>query len=71
LPVSGAFWLIIKTLIFMIGFIVVRAFYPRLRYDNLMHFGWKVALPMSLIWVVFTATVLTFFDLLPPSGGIL
>ena len=41
---------------------------PRFRYDQLMRLGWKVFLPLSLLWVFLTATFLIFFDLLPTQG---
>jgi NADH-quinone oxidoreductase subunit H len=38
---------------------------PRYRYDQLMRLGWKVFLPLSLLWVVLTSGFLVAFDLLP------
>lgn len=46
-------------------FIWVRAAFPRYRYDQLMRLGWKVLLPLSLGWVVLTASLLLTFDWLP------
>jgi NADH-quinone oxidoreductase subunit H len=54
----------IKVLFFMFLFIVVRAAYPRYRYDQLMRLGWKIFLPISLAWVIFVAGILISFDIL-------
>ncbi len=58
-------WLILKILFLFILFSLVKAIVPRYRYDQLMKLGWKIFLPMSLIWVVITATYLFYFNLLP------
>ena len=58
-------WLIFKILFLFILFSLVKAIVPRYRYDQLMKLGWKIFLPMSLIWVVITATYLFYFNLLP------
>ena len=63
--VPGAVWLILKILLLFILFALVKAIVPRYRYDQLMRLGWKVFLPLSLIWVVFTASYLFYFNLLP------
>ena len=63
--VPGAIWLILKILLFFILFALVKAIVPRYRYDQLMRLGWKVFLPLSLIWVVLTASYLFYFNLLP------
>ncbi len=60
-------WLILKILFLFILFSLVKAIVPRYRYDQLMKLGWKIFLPMSLIWVVFTASYLFYFDLLPSN----
>ncbi len=60
-------WLIFKILFLFILFALVKAIVPRYRYDQLMRLGWKVFLPMSLIWVVITASYLFFFNLLPSN----
>ncbi len=63
--VPGAVWLILKILLLFILFALVKAIVPRYRYDQLMRLGWKVFLPLSLIWVVLTASYLFYFNLLP------
>ena len=65
LPLSNTFWFALKTVSMLFFFIWVRAAFPRYRYDQLMRLGWKVFLPLSLGWVVFTASVLFAFDWLP------
>jgi NADH-quinone oxidoreductase subunit H len=49
--VPGIIWLFIKILIFFFIFSWVKATVPRFRYDQLMRLGWKIFLPISLIWV--------------------
>jgi len=58
-------WLIFKILFLFILFSLVKAIVPRYRYDQLMKLGWKIFLPMSLLWVVITASYLFYFNLLP------
>jgi len=53
--VPGVIWLLIKVVFFFFIFAMVKAIVPRYRYDQLMRLGWKVFLPISLIWVVLTA----------------
>ena len=65
---SGAFWMIFKILGLFILFSLVKAIVPRYRFDQLMRLGWKIFLPLSLIWVVLTASFLFFLDMLPTSG---
>ena len=65
--VPDPLWLIIKILFLFILFALVKAIVPRYRYDQLMRLGWKVFLPISLIWVVLTSGYLLYFDLLPKS----
>jgi NADH-quinone oxidoreductase subunit H len=63
--IPGAIWLIFKILFLFVLFALVKAIVPRYRYDQLMRLGWKIFLPLSLIWVVFTSTYLFYFNLLP------
>ena len=65
--VPDPLWLIIKILFLFVLFALVKAIVPRYRYDQLMRLGWKVFLPISLIWVVLTSGYLMYFDLLPKS----
>jgi NADH-quinone oxidoreductase subunit H len=67
--VPGAIWLILKILLLFILFALVKAIVPRYRYDQLMRLGWKVFLPMSLIWVVLTSSYLFYFNLLPVNSS--
>ena len=63
--IPGAIWLIFKILLLFILFALVNAIVPRYRYDQLMRLGWKIFLPLSLTWVVLTASFLFYFNLLP------
>ena len=65
--VPDPLWLIIKILFLFVLFALVKAIVPRYRYDQLMRLGWKVFLPISLIWVVLTSGYLMYFDLLPKN----
>ena len=58
-------WLILKIIFLFILFALVKAIVPRYRYDQLMRLGWKVFLPLSLSYVVLTASYLFYFDKLP------
>ncbi len=66
--IPGPFWMIFKILILFILFSLVKAIVPRYRFDQLMRLGWKIFLPISLIWVVLTASFLYFFEMLPTKG---
>ena len=63
--IPGAFWLVFKILFLFILFALVKAIVPRYRYDQLMRLGWKIFLPLSLTYVVLTASYLFYFNLLP------
>ena len=63
--IPGPLWMIFKILFLFILFALVKATVPRYRYDQLMKLGWKIFLPLSLTWVVLTASYLLYFDLLP------
>jgi NADH-quinone oxidoreductase subunit H len=63
--IPGPIWLSVKILIFVVAFCWIRAALPRYRYDQLMSLGWKTFLPLSLCWLLFTASVLISFNWLP------
>ena len=65
--IPGAIWLIFKILFLFILFALVKAIVPRYRYDQLMRLGWKIFLPLSLTWVILTASYLFYFNLLPTN----
>ena len=65
--IPGALWLIFKIIFLFILFALVKAIVPRYRYDQLMRLGWKIFLPLSLTWVVLTASYLFYFNLLPTN----
>ncbi|MBU9564041.1 NADH-quinone oxidoreductase subunit NuoH [Burkholderia multivorans] len=50
--IPGIFWLVLKVFALLSVFIWVRATFPRFRYDQIMRLGWKVFLPVTVIWVV-------------------
>ena len=60
LPVPGFVWFAVKILAVLFFFIWVRATLPRYRYDQLMRLGWKVFLPLSLLWVVLVAAYVVY-----------
>jgi len=63
--IPGVIWMIFKILFLFVLFALVKAIVPRYRYDQLMRLGWKIFLPLSLTWVVLTASYLFYFNLLP------
>lgn len=63
--VPGTVWFIGKICFLLFIFLWVRAALPRYRYDQLMRLGWKVFLPVSLLWVVIVSGYLVYFERLP------
>jgi NADH-quinone oxidoreductase subunit H len=63
--IPGVVWFAAKIAFCLFVFIWVRATFPRYRYDQLMRLGWKIFLPLSLIWLALTAGFLVYFDKLP------
>lgn len=58
--VPGFIWFVLKVCLCLFVFIWVRAAFPRYRYDQLMRLGWKVFLPLTLVWVVIMSAVIVF-----------
>ncbi len=58
-------WFIGKILVVLFVFIWARATLPRYRYDQLMRLGWKIFLPLSLLWVVLTSAYVVYFKAVP------
>ena len=63
--VPGVIWFVLKAGFMFFMFAMVKAFVPRYRYDQLMRLGWKVFLPLSLLWLTLTAGALMLFGWLP------
>lgn len=61
IPVPPTLWLFLKAGFFIFVFMWMRASLPRLRYDRLMTFGWKVLLPLAVINLVVTAIFVALF----------
>jgi NADH-quinone oxidoreductase subunit H len=52
---GSIFWFLAKTVVFMFMFLWYRATFPRYRYDQIMRLGWKVLIPITLVWVMIAA----------------
>ena len=52
-------WFFLKVVVALFVFIWLRGTLPRLRYDQFMHFGWKVLVPTALVWILVVATMRT------------
>ena len=63
--IPGFIWMGIKTVFVLFLFIWVRVAYPRYRYDQLMRLGWKIFLRLSLAFLITTASLLIYFNMLP------
>jgi len=61
----GPLYIFLKVVVLLFFMIWVRATLPRIRYDRLMSFGWKITLPLSLVIVFFTATGILLQDVNP------
>jgi NADH-quinone oxidoreductase subunit H len=54
--VPGLIWLLAKTAFFLFIYLWLRATFPRYRYDQIMRLGWKIFIPVTLVWLVVIAT---------------
>ncbi len=52
---NGAHWLFLKAGVFAFSFLWFRATFPRYRYDQIMRLGWKVFIPITIVWIFVTA----------------
>jgi NADH-quinone oxidoreductase subunit H len=59
-------WFALKTAVFVVLFMLLRAALPRPRYDRVMHFGWKICLPLTLINLLLTGAAILLID---PAGN--
>lgn len=72
--VPGLIWLLLKTSLFLFIYLWIRATFPRYRYDQIMRLGWKIFIPVTLIWIVIIATMQVFdigpwFSKITAGGG--
>ncbi len=53
--IPGTFWLLLKASVFLFGLLWLRATFPRYRYDQIMRLGWKVFIPVTIVWIFVVA----------------
>lgn len=58
--VPGIAWFILKISGFLFLYIWMRATFPRYRYDQIMHLGWKVLIPVTLVWLIIVAVLVQY-----------
>ena len=58
--VPGIIWFIAKTFIFLLLFLWLRATFPRYRYDQIMRLGWKVLIPVTIVWIFVVGFAIEF-----------
>ncbi len=63
--IPGIIWFLWKIACLLFVFLWIRATLPRYRYDQLMHLGWKVFLPLTLFWVILVSSALLYTGNLP------
>ena len=60
--IPGYLWFLMKVVLLLFVFLWVRATLPRYRYDQLMTLGWKLFLPLSLLWIIITSSFMIFVE---------
>ena len=55
---DGLFWLVAKMAAVLLIFLWIRATFPRYRYDQIMRLGWKIFIPITLVWIVFLGAMM-------------
>ncbi|MDR0484083.1 MAG: NADH-quinone oxidoreductase subunit NuoH [Alphaproteobacteria bacterium] len=65
--IPSFFWFVLKVIICLTLMIQLRSILPRYRYDQLMRLGWRVFIPVSLLFFVFLAVILRLIDYIPSS----
>ncbi len=65
----GLVWFLLKTAVFIFLFILLRGALPRMKYDRLLTLGWKVMIPLGLVWAMATGVVVVARDELGAAGG--
>ena len=58
--VPGVVWLVLKMGLFLLMYLWMRATFPRYRYDQIMRLGWKILIPVALIWIIVVALAVYF-----------
>lgn len=59
--IPGTIWLIFKSSFFIFTFLWFRATFPRYRYDQIMRLGWKIFIPVTLVWIIIVGIFIKFF----------
>ncbi|HIH2762413.1 MAG TPA: NADH-quinone oxidoreductase subunit NuoH [Candidatus Azoamicus sp.] len=59
--IPGTIWLIMKSSVFIFSFLWFRATFPRYRYDQIMRLGWKIFIPVTLVWIIIVGIFIKFF----------
>jgi len=60
LALPGTHWLVLKIFVLLCLMLWLRATFPRYRYDQIMRLGWKVLIPVTLVWIAVETVMLTF-----------